>query len=101
MKNYKEFVCKFKKAIYGLWQTSRDWNKRINRFMKQKGFKQCRLDINIYVQTKQGQVVYLVLYVNNLSIFSKSLDEIKKVKLALLKEFEMKDLGETEFRLRI
>jgi len=94
-------VCKFKKAIYGLWQTSRDWNKRINRFMKQKGFKQCRSDISIYVQTKQGQVVYLVLYVSNLSIFSKSLDEIKKVKLALLKEFEMKDLGETEFRLRI
>ncbi len=92
-------MCKFKKAIYGLWQTSRDWNKRIDRFMKQKGFRQCRSDI--YVQTKQGQVVYLVLYVNNLSIFNKGLDEIKKVKLTLLKEFEMKDLGETEFCLRI
>ncbi len=67
--------------------------------MKQKGFRQCRSDI--YVQTKQGQVVYLVLYVNNLSIFNKGLDEIKKVKLTLLKEFEMKDLGETEFCLRI
>jgi hypothetical protein len=42
-----------------------------------------------------------VLYVNNLSIFNKGLDEIKKVKLTLLKEFEMKDLGETEFCLRI
>ncbi len=76
-------------------------NKRINRFMKQKGFKQCRSDINIYVQTKEGQAVYLVLYVNNLSIFNKSFDEVKKVKLALLKEFEMKDLGETGFYLRI
>jgi len=69
--------------------------------MKQKGFRQCRSDINIYVQTKQGQVVYLVLYVNNLLIFNKNLDEIKKVKLTLLKVFEMKDLGETEFCLGI
>jgi len=76
-------------------------NKRINRFMKQKGFKQCRSDINIYVQTKEGQAVYLVLYVNNLSIFNKSFDEVKKVKLALLKEFEVKDLGEIGFYLRI
>jgi len=52
--------------------------------MKQKGFRQCRSDINIYVQTKQGQVVYLVLYVDNLLILSKSFDEVKKVKLALL-----------------
>jgi hypothetical protein len=94
-------VYKFKKAIHGLWQTSGVWNKRIDRFMKQKGFRQCKSDISIYVQTKQGQVVYLVLYVDNLSIFSKSLDEVKKVKLALLEEFEMKDLGELEFCLRI
>jgi hypothetical protein len=37
--NYKEFVCKFKKAIYGLWQASQVWNKRIDSSMKQKGFK--------------------------------------------------------------
>jgi len=42
--------------------------------MKQKGFRQCRS--NIYVQTKQGQAVYLVLYVDNLSIFNKSLNEV-------------------------
>jgi hypothetical protein len=57
----------------------------IDRFMKKKGFKQCRSYISIYVQTKQGQVVYLVFYVDNLSILNKSLDEVKKVKLVLLK----------------
>jgi hypothetical protein len=39
-----------------------------------------------------------VLYIDNLLILSKSLDEVKKVKLALLEEFEMKDLGDFEFR---
>jgi hypothetical protein len=34
-------------------------------------------------------------------ILSKNLDEVKKVKLALLKEFEMKDLGELEIFSRI
>jgi hypothetical protein len=67
-----------------LWQASQVWNKRIDSSMKQKGFKWCRSDTSIYAQTKQGQAVYLVLYVDNLLIFSKSLDEVKKVKLALL-----------------
>ncbi len=77
-------MCKFKQAINGLLQASQIWNKRIDNFMKQKGFKQCRSYTSVYVQTKQGQVVYLVLYIDNLLIFNKSLDEIKKVKLALL-----------------
>jgi hypothetical protein len=38
-----------------------------------------------------------VLYIDNLLILNKSLDEIKKVKLAFLEEFEMKDLEEFEF----
>jgi hypothetical protein len=69
--------------------------------MKQKGIKQCRLNTSIYVRTKQGQAVYLVLYVDNLLILSKSFDEVKKVKLAFLEEFKMKDLGELEFYLKI
>jgi hypothetical protein len=42
-----------------------------------------------------------VLYIDNILILSKSLDEVKKVKLALLEEFEMKDLEELEFCLGI
>jgi len=40
-------LCKLKKAIYGLWQTSWVWNKRIDSFLKQKGFRQCRSNTNI------------------------------------------------------
>jgi hypothetical protein len=54
LKRYKEidrryFVCKHQKAIYELKQTSQMWNERIDGFLKQKGFKQCKLDTSICV----------------------------------------------------
>jgi hypothetical protein len=42
-----------------------------------------------------------VLFIYNLLILGKNFDEVKKVKLAFLKEFEMKDLGELEICSRV
>jgi hypothetical protein len=43
------FVCKHQKAIYELKQTSQIWNERIDGFLKQKGFKHCKLHTSVYV----------------------------------------------------
>ena len=44
---------------------------------------------------------YLALYVDNLFVVGKNLDEIRGVKTGLAAEFEMKDLGEAKYLLGI
>jgi hypothetical protein len=43
----------------------------------------------------------LVLYVDDLLIFNKCVDEIKKIKTTLSKEFDLMDLGKFNFCLSI
>lgn len=43
-----------------------------------------------------GLFVYLLLYVDNMSVAEKSMYEINKLKLQLSKESEIKDLGATK-----
>lgn len=47
------------------------------------------------------QVVYLVFYMDDLLIFNKNIDEIKRIKTRLFEKFDMKDLGELPFCLGI
>ena len=41
-------VCKLKKAIYGLKQSSRVWNKELDRKLKAMGFKPTNSDPCVY-----------------------------------------------------
>ena len=45
---------------------------------------------------QEGSFIYLLLYVDDMLIVSKSKDEIEKLKTQLNQEFEMKDLGEAK-----
>jgi len=102
IESYKEhdrryFICKHQKAIYELRQTFQMHNERINDFLKQKGFEQCKFDTSIYVLMEQEQVFYLVLNVDDLLVFSKCVDAIKRIKTTLSKEFDLMDLGKFTF----
>lgn len=67
------------KTIHGLQQALQVWNEKIDGFLKQKGYKQYRLDIDIYMQMEQKQLVlYLVLYAYDLLIFNLDVDEIRR-----------------------
>ncbi len=49
----------------------------------------------MYVQIEHGQVVYLVLYVDDLLILSKNLDEVKKGQVKPLKRIWDEGFGRT------
>jgi len=50
---------------------------------------------------EQKQVVYLVLYIDDLLIFNKNIDEINMIKITLSTKFNMKDIKELTFCLGI
>ena len=43
-----------------------------------------------------GSAIFLLLYVGNMLIIAKSMSEVNKLKILLIIEFDMKDLGATK-----
>lgn len=93
-KEYPEKVLKLKKSLYGLKQSGRVWNSKLNDVLKKLGFYPCISDPCIF--TKRQNEVYniIVVYVDDLIIGSTSLPELNKIKNLIASEFEVVDGGE-------
>lgn len=87
-------VCRLNKAIYGLKQASRQWNKKLDAAIKEVGLQQSRVDPCIYHRIQSGKMFFLAVYVDDILLFSNDGVTKKSVKEHLQKRFKMKDLGE-------
>ena len=67
----EHLVCKLKKSLYGLKQSSRQWYKRFDSFMLSNGFKRSDYDSCVYLKTVNGSAIYLLLYVDDMLIAAK------------------------------
>ncbi|KAJ4781946.1 polyprotein [Rhynchospora pubera] len=86
-------VLKLKKALYGLKQAPRAWNTRIDQYFKSHGFVQCPYEHALYVKVKNGEMLVVALYVDDLIFTGNSGEMIEEFKKAMMREFEMTDLG--------
>ncbi|EON88725.1 reverse transcriptase domain-containing protein, partial [Plesiomonas shigelloides] len=85
------------KSLYGLKQSPRQWYKRFDKFMMGQKYTRSKYDDCVYFRKLQdGFYIYLLLYVDDMLIASKSQNEIETLKFHLSKEFEMKDRGEAK-----
>lgn len=89
-------VCRLRKSLYGLKQSPRQWYKRFDSFMIKQGFSGNSYDNCVYIQKLHEGDIYLLLYVDDMLIASKSKVEIDKLKFKLGEEFETKNLGAAE-----
>lgn len=87
-------VCKLKKSLYGLKQSPRCWNNRFNNFILSLGFVRSQYDYCLYVKVKGADIVYLVVYVDDLLIAGNNTATINCLKEQLSHEFDMTDMGE-------
>lgn len=94
-------VCKLQRSIYGLKQASRQWNKRFDSEIKKYGFTQNLDEPCVYHKASGNDVIFLILYVDDILIMGKDIPSLQKVKAYFGKCFSMKDLGEAAFILGI
>ena len=95
-------MYRLRKALYGLKQAPRAWNKTIDSFLHGEDFKKCTIEHGIYVKaTKDGGVLLICLYVDDLLITRSNPTEIENLKDNLKYEFEMLDLGLLSYFLSI
>jgi hypothetical protein len=91
-------VCKLKKSLYGLKKAPRAWYDRIDSFLMSLGFTKSKGDSNLYFKVVDGGPMILLLYVDDLFLTGEEkLTTDNKRKLAT--NFEMKDLGMTNYFL--
>ena len=97
------WVCWLKKAIYGLKQASHAWNSNIHAALTELGFKWTVTDAGVYImhQWEGDGPLYVILYVDDITILGASLEVVKELKVNLAKHYEISDLGEIELYLGI
>jgi hypothetical protein len=73
----------------------------LSKFLRSVGLIQIEADHAIYVSETNPKKLFVGIYVDDLVIGSTDLEEMKKLKESLSREFKMKDLGEAAFVLGI
>jgi hypothetical protein len=91
----KKEVFRLKKALYGLKQAPRAWHKRLSKDLGEMGFKACRSDPALFLDSGGGDArAFIVTYVDDLLIICKSDERVREIKDELKERFKVHDLGE-------
>eukprot|EP00253_Pinus_taeda_P025784 PITA_25784 len=64
-KGQEHKVCRLKKALYGLKQAPRAWYSRIDSYLLENGFEKCEGEPTVYIKEKDGKILIVVLYVDD------------------------------------
>ena len=94
-------MCKLQKSIYGLKHASRSWNIKFDQSVKNFGFIQSRDEPCVYKKSSGNVMVFLVLYVDDILFIGNDVGTLSSIKVWLLAQFDMKDLGEVSHILGI
>jgi len=72
------------------------WYAKLDDFLKSQGFDNIDPDACLYLLMDDGEIIIVLVYIDDLLLVASSLAAIYKIKDALHKHFEMKDLGEAK-----
>ena len=89
----EELVCRLRRSIYGLRQSARCWNRKLNEVLTKLGFKAAEADPCLYRKQQGGTTVLLLVYVDDLLVGSTRKADIDQIFQCLQREFELTNLG--------
>jgi len=91
---HEDKILKLNNALYGLKQAPRAWYSRIDDYFLKNGFIKCPYEYVIYVKIKKnGDILIVCLYVHGLIFTGNNPKMFEDFKQAMIKEFEMTDIG--------
>ena len=92
-------VMKLHKSLYGLSQSPGNWFKTIDPELVTLGFVPLKSDTCVYIYRKNGVVIILTLYVDDLLLVGADIQVIESIKQKLMKRFKMTDMGDVSLVL--
>jgi Reverse transcriptase (RNA-dependent DNA polymerase) len=96
-----EYVCKLGRAIYGLHQAGRVWNKDLHGTLTSLGFKRLDSDRSIYLYARNDLRIIMPVVVDDMTLASKSQQAIDDFIKELSQHYDLRDLGPTTLFLGI
>ena len=82
-------VYQLRKCLYSLKQAPRAWYTNIDAYLSSLGFIHFEEDYNLYI----SKHVILLLFVDDILLFSPRMDAIHEIKALLSSKYKMLDLG--------
>lgn len=92
-------VCKLHKALYGLKQAPRAWFDKLRSALLEWGFINSTSDVSLFFFKKGVQVVYLLVYVDDILLTGNDSQLISQIVADLNKKFALKTLGAVHYFL--
>ena len=89
------------KSLYGLKQAPKQWHAKFDQTMLANGFKINECDKCVYIKKVMNHEVIVCLYIDDMLIMSKEIDDINATKRMLSSKFDMKDLGVADLILGV
>ena len=80
-------ICKLQRSIYGLKQASRSWNIRFDGIIKVFGFSQNMDKAFVCKKVSGGEVIFLVLYVDDILIIGNYISKLQYVNILVIQEY--------------
>ncbi|CAI7848270.1 unnamed protein product, partial [Closterium sp. NIES-54] len=90
-------VCKLKKAIYGLKQAPRCWYEKLEEVLLSGGFKTSQADHSLFILGEGEQLLLLLVNVDDILLFSPSMEQIERTQKLLMDNFKCKMLGDAHY----
>ncbi|CAI7919857.1 unnamed protein product, partial [Closterium sp. NIES-54] len=92
-------VCRLKKAIYGQKQAPRAWYHKLEETLLAGGFKKSECDHSIFLIQEKEEFLMLLVYVDDILLFSESSAMIERVEEMLEMQFKCSKMGDVKYYL--
>ncbi|CAI7783882.1 unnamed protein product [Closterium sp. NIES-54] len=92
-------VCRLKKANYGLKQAPRAWYHKLKETLLAGGFKKSECDHSLFLLQEKEQFLMLLVYVDDILLFSKSSAMIERVEEMLEMQLKCSKMGDVKYYL--
>jgi hypothetical protein len=89
------------KALSGLKQSPHEWHEHLRTALQSLGFTVCHADPALFVLEREGNLLYLLVHVDDMLLASSSLPMVTAVKAEIAGLFKVRDLGEASVFLGI
>nr|CCA27079.1 hypothetical protein ALNC14_132230 [Albugo laibachii Nc14] len=98
---YLNMKCKLQRVHHGTKQAARQWNNKLNKHLDSMRFNALVADPRVYISKKGNKYNIIVIYVDDLMIFTKTEEKTNEIKRAVKEAFSIKELGELGYCLGI
>jgi hypothetical protein len=90
---HPEYIFCLNKSLYGLKQAPRAWYSQFASHLASLSFVEAKSDTSLFVFRHGSDLVYLLIYVEDIVLTASSDVLLRRIISALQQEFAMKDLG--------